>query len=209
MCEHVCVRVWVTVEASSTLYKYIYLYTARRFWTETRDVQYVAFTSSPVKETLIWHNSPPFPYHAHSWHRCPMNRRPSKIKGGGGGPETTPGIGHGTGVVTASLLASWLPLSQWWSRRTGSWWGTGIVNRSHTAAVSGTSRSHMRPHCCDRACMSMVMCRLCIRAAACLSMIEGMWEHSVHSYARAHADMLTLTQCLKHTAGGQISWNTL
>lgn len=117
-----------------------------------------------------------------------------------GGPEKTPGIAHGTGVVTATLSTGWLPLSQWWSRRTGSWWGTGFVNRSHTEAVSGASGRHMRPCCYDRTCMSM-MCGLCIRAIACLSMIEGMQLNVFHPYAHAHTGMLTLL----HT---QRSWQS-
>lgn len=35
-----------------------------------------------------------------SWHTCPMNGRPSKIRGT---PEKTLGIDHGMGVVTATL----------------------------------------------------------------------------------------------------------
>lgn len=126
-----------------------------------------------------------------------------------GGPERTPGIGRWTGVVTATLSAGWLLLSQWWSRRTGSWWGTGIVNRSHTAAVSGASRRHMRPYCCDRTCVSMMICRLCIRAIACLSMIEGMWVNLFHPYAHAHTGMHTLTHSFTQTKGGQKNGNTL
>lgn len=126
-----------------------------------------------------------------------------------GGPERTPGIGRWTGVVTATLSAGWLLLSQWWSRRTGSWWGTGIVNRSHTAAVSGASRRHMRPYCCNRTCVSMMICRLCIRAIACLSMIEGMWVNLFHPYAHAHTGMHTLTHSFTQTKGGQKNGNTL
>lgn len=126
-----------------------------------------------------------------------------------GGPERTPGIGRWTGVVTATLSAGWLLLSQWWSRRTGSWWGTGIVNRSHTAAVSGASRRHMRPYCCDRTCMSMMICRLCIRAIACLSMIEGMWVNLFHPYAHAHTGMHTLSHSFTQTKGGQKKRTTL
>lgn len=134
-----------------------------------------------VPRSLYWSYtahilSPTQPYHApqehvwcgSSWHTCPMNGRPSKIRGT---PEKALGIDHGMG--SSRQLCP--PLSKWRNRRTESWWGTGVVNESHTEAVSGVCGRHMRPYHYNCMCMSAMMCGLCTRTIECLSMIKGMW----------------------------------
>lgn len=39
---------------------------------------------------------------------------------------------------------------------------------------AGRLWNHMRPCCCNLTCTSLMICRLCIRATACFSMIQGM-----------------------------------
>lgn len=60
----------------------------------------------------------------------------------------------------------------------GTAWLIGVTLRLSAGCVGTT---------CDHTfmCMAMMICRLCIRAIACLSMIEGMWV-KLHPYAETH-----------------------
>lgn len=128
----------------------------------------------------------------------PWMENPSKMRKG---KEKIPERGYGTGVVTAALSLGKLPLTQWWSWRTRPWWGTGMVNRSHTEAVSGTSQCHMRPYFHVHTCMSMMICGQCIKALwawAWLKAHDGGMQ-SVYYKTAKNAEVY-------FTAGGFLMW---
>lgn len=104
----------------------------------------------------------------------PINGRPS---------EKTPELQQGKGVVTATLLAPIVTVMEQEDR-------VPMGGRASLMGVTlwlsaGRPGRHMRPYCCDRTCVSRMICRLCIRAIACLSMIEGMWVNFFHAYGHA------------------------
>ncbi|TNN52760.1 hypothetical protein EYF80_037064 [Liparis tanakae] len=68
-------------------------------------------------------------------------------EGGEGAGEGTPGIGaHGTGGRHSNFVGRPVPIVPVMKREDRVLMGgTGIVNRSHTEAVSGASGRHMRP----------------------------------------------------------------